>query len=87
MMDRCIAMGQLQWHWGRGNRSNCDSNGAPGQEQQEQQEQWGNSNDRSVVPIAMIDRVDVGVGRGHGRFPCFLIQKVSECQIEVRINR
>jgi hypothetical protein len=28
MIDWCIAMGHLQWHWGRGNRSNCNSNGA-----------------------------------------------------------
>jgi hypothetical protein len=48
----------------------------------------------SIVPIAMIDRVcvcvcvDAGRGaRAWGMFiPCVLIEKVGECQMEVRIK-
>jgi hypothetical protein len=60
MIDQSMTTGQwqqqLQWHQGRGTGATGAMAMAMGQRQ------------RSIVPIAMIDRVDVwGVGRGRGR--------------------
>jgi hypothetical protein len=48
--------------------------------------QWGNGNDRSIVPIAIIDRVDVGCGAWVSFIPCVAFEKVSEWQKEVQIS-
>jgi hypothetical protein len=82
MIDRC----QLQWHWG-----NCNSTGALGQQEAMAMGQRHCDHchcDRSIVPNA-IDHVDVDAWGAPTRstfIPCVLIQKVSECQSEVRIK-
>jgi hypothetical protein len=85
-LNQSIAMGN-----GDGGAQSINCNGALGHghwgRSNRRQEEWGK---RSNVPIAMFDRVDVGVGCGAGAWasviPCFLFEMLVNAQMQVRLK-